>query len=163
LTNTKTAILTTGTPAPDFTLHTTPDQTVSLSDFRGQPVVLVFYPADYSPVCGDQLALYNQVLPTFRKHADDVQILGISVDGVWCHQAYAHDRKLKFPLLSDFHPQGATAKLYGVYDEATGTSKRALFVLDPDGVITWSYVSPAGINPGADGILEALKALPKKG
>jgi peroxiredoxin len=163
LTNTESAILPVGTPAPDFTLNTTPDQTVSLSDFRGQPVVLVFYPADFSPVCGDQLALYNQVLPMFRKHADDVQLLAISVDGVWCHQAYAHDRKLKFPLLSDFHPQGATAKRFGVYDEATGTSKRALFVLDTDGTITWSYVSPAGINPGADGILEALKSLPRKG
>jgi peroxiredoxin len=162
LTNTENAILTPGTVAPEFTLHTTPDQTVSLSDFRGHPVVLVFYPADFSPVCGDQLALYNQVLPTFRKYGGDVQLLGISVDGVWCHQAYAHDRKLKFPLLSDFHPHGGTAKSYGVYDDAVGTCKRALFVLDADGIITWSYVSPAGINPGADGILEALKNLPKK-
>ena len=163
MTNTENAILPPGTAAPDFTLHTTPDQTVSLSNFRGKPVVLVFYPADFSPVCGDQLALYNQVLPTLHKYAGDVQILGISVDGVWCHQAYAHERKLKFPLLSDFHQHGATSKQYGVYDEATGTSERALFVLDPEGMITWSYVSPAGINPGADGILEALKALPKKG
>ena len=159
----ETTVLPPGTIAPDFTLHTTPDQTVSLSDFKGQPVVLVFYPADFSPVCGDQLALYNQVLPTFRKYGGDVQLLGISVDGVWCHQAYAHDRKLKFPLLSDFHPMGATAKTYGVYDETTGTTKRALFVIDPDGKIAWNHVSPAGLNPGADGILEALKALPKKG
>ncbi len=161
--STETVVLPPGTPAPDFTLHTTPDQTVSLSDFKGQPVVLVFYPADFSPVCGDQLALYNQVLPTFRKYGGDVQLLGISVDGVWCHQAYAHDRKLKFPLLSDFHPTGATAKTYGVYDDTTGTTKRALFVIDTEGNIVWNHVSSAGLNPGADGILEALKALPKKG
>ncbi|MES2459837.1 MAG: redoxin domain-containing protein [Armatimonadota bacterium] len=163
MTNATSSALPAGVSAPDFTLHTTPDQSVSLSDFRGQPVVLVFYPADFSPVCGDQLALYNQVLPTLRKYAHEVQLLGISVDGVWCHQAYAHDRKLKFPLLADSHPQGATAKAYGVFDETYGMSQRALFVIDQDGKITWSYVSPAGINPGADGILEALKALPKKG
>lgn len=156
-------VLPPGTPAPDFTLHSTPDQTVSLSELRGQPVVLVFYPADWSPVCGDQLALYNQVLPTFRKYASDVMLLGISVDGVWCHQAYTQDRKLHFPLLADFLPRGAVGKEYGVFDEESGTEKRALFVLDAEGIIRWSHVSPAGINPGADGILEALKSLPKKG
>jgi peroxiredoxin len=83
-----------GTPAPDFKLQVTPDQAVSLADFRGKPLILAFYPADWSPVCGDQMALYNEVLPEFRKFG--AEILGISVDGVWCHLAFAKDRKLHF-------------------------------------------------------------------
>jgi peroxiredoxin len=146
-----------GTPAPDFTLHTTPDQTVTLSEFRGQPVILVYYPADWSPVCGDQVTLYNEIMPEFRRY--HAELLGISVDGVWCHIAFAHDRKLQFPLLSDFEPKGEVAKTYGVYRDHDGTSERALFVLDADGVIRWSYVSPIGVNPGADGILAALESI----
>ena len=146
-----------GTPAPDFALRTTPDQEVSLSDFRGQPVILAFYPADWSPVCGDQMALYNEVLPEFQRLG--AELLGISVDGVWCHLAFAHDRKLHFPLLADFEPKGAVARQYGVYRGRDGTSERALFVLDGEGIVRWSYVSPVGVNPGADGILNALEAL----
>jgi len=149
-----------GTQAPDFTLHSTPDQSVSLSEFRGQPVILAFYPADWSPVCGDQMALYNEVLPEFRPF--NAELIGISVDGVWCHAAFARDRKLHFPLLADFEPKGAVAKRYGVYRRPDGTSERALFVLDAQGMIRWSYVSPVGINPGADGILTALEALKTK-
>jgi peroxiredoxin len=150
-------ILEAGTPAPDFTLHSTPDQTVSLQELRGRPVVLAFYPADFSPVCGDQMALYNEVLPEFQEYG--AQLLGISVDGVWCHAAFARHRGLHFPLLSDFEPKGAVARLFGAYREHEGTSERALFVLDGDGVIRWSYCSPVGVNPGADGILNALEAL----
>jgi len=146
-----------GTAAPSFTLQATPDQAVSLADLRGRPVILAFYPADWSPVCGDQMALYNEVLPEFRKH--DAEILGISVDGAWCHLAFAKDRRLHFPLLSDFEPKGAVARRYGVYNEANGICERALFVLDRDGIIRWSYVSPMAVNPGADGILDALEAL----
>src|ERR1700758_1100177 len=150
-------ILPAGTPAPDFTLNAKPDQTLTLKGLRGRPVILAFYPADWSPVCGDQMALYNEVLPEFGHF--QAQLLGISVDGVWCHAAFARDRKLHFPLLADFEPKGAVAKRYGVYRRADGTSERALFVLDAQGVIRWSYVSPVGINPGADGILTALEAL----
>ena len=146
-----------GTPAPDFTLHSTPDQKVSLSEFRGQPVILAFYPADWSPVCGDQMALYNQILPEFRRHR--AELIGISVDGSWCHDAFAADRKLHFPLLADFEPKGAVARAYGVYRDSDGTTERALFVIDADGIIRWSYISPVGVNPGADGILAALEAL----
>ncbi|HVE41207.1 MAG TPA: redoxin domain-containing protein [Planctomycetota bacterium] len=146
-----------GTRAPDFTLQTTPDQSVSLQDVLGHPVVLVFYPADWSPVCGDQLALYNEVLPEFKKHR--AEVLAISVDGIWCHLAFAKDRKLRFPLLSDFEPKGDVARTYGVFRKAAGVSERALFVLDPEGTIHWSSVSPIGINPGADGILSALEDL----
>ena len=153
-------ILPAGTPAPDFALNATPDQVLRLSELRGRPVILVFYPADWSPVCGDQVALYNEILPEFREH--DAEILGISVDGVWCHAAFARDRKLHFPLLADFEPKGAVARLYGAYREGDGTSERALFVLDGDGIIRWSYCSPIAVNPGADGILSALESLAGK-
>jgi peroxiredoxin len=149
-----------GTRAPDFCLNSTPDQTVKLSEFLGQPVVLAFYPADWSPVCGDQMALYNEMLSEFGSLG--AELLGISVDGVWCHAAFSRDRKLHFPLLADFEPKGAVARLYGVYRQVEGTSERALFVIDADGVIRWSYVSPVGVNPGADGILSALEELQNK-
>ncbi|RYG14517.1 MAG: redoxin domain-containing protein [Burkholderiales bacterium] len=150
-----------GTQAPDFTLHSTPDQTLSLSQLRGHPVVLAFYPADWSPVCGDQMALYNELLSEFRRfHAT---VVGISVDGPWCHAAFALDRKLHFPLLADFEPKGEVSRRYGVYQMPEGISERALFVIDAEGIVRWSYVSPSGINPGADGILEALEKLPESG
>jgi peroxiredoxin len=150
-----------GDRAPDFSLKSTPDQSVGLGDFRGQPVILAFYPADWSPVCGDQMALYNEILPEFQKH--DAELLGISVDGVWCHSAFAHDRKLHFPLLSDFEPKGGMARAYGVYRDADGVTERALFVIDREGVIYWSHVSPIGVNPGANGILNALEELENQG
>lgn len=146
-----------GTPAPDFALKSTPDQTVRLSEFRGRPVVLAFYPADWSPVCGDQMALYNEMLSEFQQLG--AEILGISVDGAWCHAAFRRDRKLHFPLLADFEPKGEVARLYGVYRDNDGTSERALFVINAEGVIHWSYVSPVGVNPGAAGILSALEEL----
>lgn len=149
-----------GTAAPDFTLHSTPDQTVSLHEFRGQPVILAFYPADWSPVCGDQLALYQQLLPEFHRY--QAELIGISVDGIWSHLAFAKDRNLHFPLLSDFEPKGRIGREFGVYLEEDGQQARALFVIDAEGVITWSYVSPTGVNPGADGILDALDALQQK-
>jgi peroxiredoxin len=149
-----------GTVAPDFALPSTPDQKVSLSELRGKPVVLVFYPADWSPVCSDQLSLYNELMPEFSEF--EAQIIGISVDGIWCHLAFCKDRKLRIPLLADFEPKGAVARLYGVYDEKSGEAERALFVIDSGGVIRWCYVSPVGINPGADGILKALTSLAKK-
>jgi peroxiredoxin len=149
-----------GQPAPDFTLHKAPDKILSLSELRGRPVVLVFYPADWSPVCGDQVALYNELLGEFDTYG--AQILGISVDGAWCHAAFALDRKLRFPLLADFEPKGAVARQYGVYRAEEGVSERALFVIDGAGIVRWRYVSPIGINPGADGILDALEKLPKK-
>ena len=149
--------LSSGTPAPDFTLRSTPDQWLNLSEFRGPPTILAFYPADWSPVCGDQMALYNEMLPEFQEY--DAELLGISVDGAWCHAAFSRDRKLHFPLLADFEPKGAIARLYQVYREGEGVSERALYVISPDGVIHWSYVSPIGVNPGADGIIRALEEM----
>src|SRR5271170_4783490 len=128
-------VLKPGVQAPDFSLPSTPDQKVSLYEFRGRPVVLVFYPADWSPVCSDQLALYNELLSEFSQF--DAEILGISCDGIWCHLAFSKDRKLHIPLLADFEPKGAVARQYGVYSDATGTCERALFVVDGDGIIRW--------------------------
>lgn len=150
-------LLAVGTAAPDFSLNSTPDQKVSLSDFKGQPVVLVFYPADWSPVCGDQVALYNEMLDEFGE--TNAQLLGISVDGAWCHLAFKADRKLQFPLLADFEPKGEVSKKYGAYHDDIGESSRSLFVIDADGVIRWTHLSPDGVNPGAAGILKALEAL----
>jgi peroxiredoxin len=148
-------ILAPGTTAPDFTLPVTPDQSLSLRDLRGQPVVLAFYPADWSPVCSDQMALYNELHPQFQEYK--AEVVGISVDSSWCHAAFSKDRHLHFPLLADFEPKGAVAKSYGAYREKEGCCERALFVIDEDGVIFWSYCSPVAVNPGADGILEALE------
>lgn len=154
-------ILTTGTAAPDFTLPSTPDQKVSLSEFRGHNVILSFYPADWSPVCGDQAVLYNELLSEFQKH--DASLLGISVDGPWCHLAFTEQRHLHYPLLADFEPKGAVARAYGAYREHDGFCERALFVIDGEGIIRWSYCSPVGVNPGAEGILGALEELSAKG
>jgi peroxiredoxin len=150
-------ILSVGTVAPEFSLPSGPDQRVSLAQFRGKPLVLAFYPADWSPVCGDQMALYNEALPELQKL--NAELLGISVDGVWCHAAFSADRKLHFPLLADFEPKGAVARQYGAYREPDGIAERALFVLDAEGVVSWSCLSPIGVNPGADGIFDALEAL----
>ena len=146
-----------GTKAPEFSLHTTPDQKIQLSQLKGKRVILAFYPADWSPVCGDQMALYNETLKFF--HKNNAEVLGISVDSKWSHMAFSQDRKLHFPLLADFEPKGKVAKEYDVYDEVEGSCKRALYVLDEEGIIRWSYLSPVGMNPGADGILDALEEM----
>ena len=130
-----TELLRPGTAAPDFALKAPPDQTLSLADFRGQPLIIAFYPADWSPVCGDQMALYNEVLPEFRRHK--AGIVGISVDGAWCHAAYARHSRLRFPLLSDFEPKGGVARAYHAYRSQDGVAERALFVLDAAGAVHW--------------------------
>ena len=153
------SVLAPGRLAPNFSLNSTPDQKVSLSDFRGQPVILAFYPADWSPVCTDQLSLYAMVMPEFKKY--NAELLAISVDNIWSHLAFAKDRKLNFPVLADFEPKGSVSRKYGSFKEKIGESARALFVIDGKGVIRWSHLSPDGINPGADGILSALETLSK--
>lgn len=150
-------ILAPGTKAPDFTLKQSNNGQLSLSDLRGRPAVLIFYPADFSPVCGDELALFNEILDEFKKY--DAQVVGISVDGPWCHSAYTNQKNLEIPLLSDFEPKGEVSRKYGAYREQDGVSERALFVLDGDGIIRWSYLSPIDQNPGADGVLQALEEL----
>lgn len=155
--NRKPVFLSPGRKAPNFSLNSTPDQKVSLKDFRGQPVILAFYPADWSPVCTDQLSLYAMVMPEFKKH--NAELLAISVDNIWSHLAFAKDRKLNFPLLADFEPKGRVSSSYGAFKEKIGEAARALFVLDKEGIVRWSHLSPDGVNPGADGILSALEGL----
>lgn len=145
-----------GSDAPDFGLLATPDQKVSLSEFHG-PVVLIFYPADWSPVCSDELSMFSAAQKMF--HDRGAQLLGISVDGPWCHEVFKEQRNVAFPLLADCNPKGDVAKMYGVYRDDDGTSERALFVIDSNGKVVWSEVSPVGVNPGADGALRAVEAL----
>jgi peroxiredoxin (alkyl hydroperoxide reductase subunit C) len=147
-----------GSLGPDFSLVSTAGERINLEDYRGQPVVLVFYPADHTSVCTSQLALYNEALPLINEY--NAQLLGISVDDLASHRAFSESLRLNYPLLSDDHPAGAVARAYGVFDERDGLSDRALFVLDGQGVVRWSHVSPRNINPGANGILEALDSLP---
>jgi peroxiredoxin len=150
-------VLQAGTAAPQFSLVDQSGQTVTTTSLRGRPAILAFYPADWSPVCGDQMALYNEVLPAFRDAG--AELLGVSVDSKWCHAAFSENRKLRFRLLADFEPKGDVARRFGAYRDADGTTERALFVLDKEGIIRWSYLSPIDVNPGADGILEALESI----
>jgi len=144
-----------GTVAPDFALPDASGRLVRLSDFRGQPVVLVFYPLDWSPGCSRQLDLYQQELDEFRKR--NAQILAVSVDSIYSHGAWAAVRGLEFPLLADFEPKGAVAKQYGAYRDEDGFSERALCVIDPEGVIRYSHVSPYLHHvPDLDELLEAI-------
>ena len=157
--------LSVGEKAPDFTLPSeAPEsageaakESVSLQDLHGKNVILAFYPADWSSVCGDQLTVYNQMLGLFQKK--NAELLGISVDGVFCHKAFKENRNLGMKLLADFEPKGEVSKLYGVYNAEEGVSERALFVIDKDGVIRYSYVSPMDVNPGANEILKTLNEI----
>jgi len=151
------SILECGIPAPEFSLPSTLDRKMTLSEFKGKNVILSFYPADWSPICRDEFTLFAEVLPMFERH--EAQLIGISVDGIWSHKAVVEQRKYPFPLLSDFEPKGEVSKLYNVYRYHEGTSERALFVIDKKGIIRWSYLGHMGVNPGADGIIEALESI----
>jgi peroxiredoxin len=144
-----------GSPAPAFSLPDQDGNRVSLSDFGGETVVLVFYPADFSPVCTDQLSVYQEVLPQFEEQG--AKLVGISVDGAFCHKAFQQHQGLSMPLLSDFHPKGEVAKAYGVWSEEHGVAGRALVMVAPDGTVEWSYLSPPLEIPGANLIFDALE------
>lgn len=152
-------ILTPGSKAPDFKLFSSPEQSLRLIDLAGKKIILAFYPADWSPVCGDQMSLYNEMVDFFKRY--NAALIGISVDSKWCHMAFAENRNIRFPLLADFEPKGDIARAYGVYNDDEGYCGRALFVIDENGIIQWSYLSPDGINPGADGIISALELMDK--
>jgi peroxiredoxin len=143
-----------GSPAPAFSLPDQDGNRVSLSDFSGETVVLVFYPADFSPVCADQLSVYQEVLPQLEEQG--AKLVGISVDGAFCHKAFQQHRGISIPLLSDFHPKGEVAKAYGVWSEDHGVAGRALVMVGPDGTVQWSYLSPPLEIPGANLIFDAL-------
>ena len=151
------SVLPAGAAAPEFTLKAGDGSEVSLDEYRGRTVILAFYPGDWSPVCGDQLALYNELVPDFRDMG--AELVGVSVDSTWSHGAYARSRNLHFPLLSDFEPKGAVARRYRAYRRTDGTTERALFIVDENATIAWSYLSPIDANPGADGIIAALYKL----
>jgi peroxiredoxin len=144
-----------GSPAPDFTLRDQDGNEVSLRDYRGRTVVLVFYPSDFSPVCTDQLNVYQEVVPQLQEAG--AELLGISVDGAFCHKAFREHQGLTIPLLADFHPKGEVARAYGVWSEEYGVSARALVMVGPEGVVQWSYLSPPLEVPGANLIFDALE------
>src|SRR4051812_12484884 len=150
-----------GVRAPELPGPAPPDgRRVRLADLKGSPVVLVFYPGDFTPVCTGELGLFNELLPELQGFG--AKVLAISCDSSWSHIAYAKELNLRIPLLSDFHPKGEVCRRFDVYRDDIGTAERALFVLDGDGRIFWSHVSPIEINPGADGVLDALEQLTGK-
>ena len=144
-----------GSQAPDFALPDQDGNEVSLADFRGRTVVLAFYPADFSPVCTDQLSVYQEVLPQLEEAG--AELVGISVDGAFCHKAFREHQGLTIPLLADFHPKGEVARAYGVWSEDYGVAGRALVMVGPDGVVQWSHRSPPLEIPGANLIFDALE------
>jgi peroxiredoxin len=144
-----------GEPAPDFTLRDQDGEKVSLSDFKGRKVLLIFYPADFSPVCGDQLSIYQEVKPELAEKG--VELVGISVDNVWAHKAFQDKLGVDTPLLSDFEPKGEVARAYGSYLDKAGTANRTLVLVDEDGTVAWAHESPhPGEFPGANLIFDAL-------
>jgi peroxiredoxin len=149
-----------GAVAPGIALPVGHGQIWRLQDHRGQPVVVVFYPADWEPVSTDQLRCYNDVLPQVRSLG--AALVGVSVDSTWCHHALIRDLGLRFRLLSDAHPRGAVARAYGVYSSREGRTARALFVIDAAGVVCWGYLAPPEVNPGVDGLLTALERLARR-
>jgi len=154
------AALEVGAKAPDFELKDTAGNAVRLSDLlrEGKPVILAFYPAAFSPVCGDEMSLYQETRDEFERLG--AKVVGISVDNTWSLAAFAKAQGITFPLLSDFHPKGEGARKYGVMRD-DGITERALFIIDPDGIVRYSYVSPILENPGGDRLLDALEEMRK--
>jgi len=145
-----------GRTAPGFTLPDQDGNEVSLSDFRGHTVVLVFYPLDFSPVCTDQLSVYQRSLGELE--AKGAKLLGISVDSAFAHKAFQVQLDVTIPLLADFHPKGEVATAYGVYNEKRGSARRALVMVGPDGEVLWSYEAPSPLEiPGTELIIRALE------
>jgi peroxiredoxin len=144
-----------GEPAPDFTLGDQDGEDVSLSDYRGRKVMLVFYPADFSPVCGDQLSIYQEVKPEIAEKG--AELIGISVDSTWAHKAFQEKIGIDTTLLADFEPKGDVARAYGSYLDGAGTANRTLVLVDENGMVAWTYESPSpGEFPGANVVFDAL-------
>jgi peroxiredoxin len=144
-----------GQPAPHFELRDQDGNEVTLEDLKGQTSVLVFYPLDFSPVCTDQLNVYQEVLPELERRG--VRLYGVSVDSAFAHKAFQDHIGISIPLLADFHPKGEVARRYGVYNEKRGNSYRALVMIDPNGIVRWSYQAQSPLEiPGANLIFDAL-------
>jgi peroxiredoxin len=151
-----------GTLAPDFTLADQTGEEVTLSSLRGDKVLLVFYPADFSPVCTDQLSVYEEVLPELRERG--VTVIGISVDSSWTHRAFREKLGISIPLLADFHPKGEVSRAYGAYLDDYGIANRSLVLIDEEGVTEWVHESPSPLEiPGANLIFDALEKVPADG
>ena len=149
-----------GEKAPDFSLPNHKGEQISLSDFRGRKVMLAFYPSDFSPVCSDQLSIYQEVKPDLDEAG--LEVVGVSIDHSWAHRAFRKELNLDFTLLADFHPKGQVAELYGAYLPDYGTSNRSLVLVDPDGVVSWVYETPTPLEiPGANLLFDALEATDK--
>jgi peroxiredoxin (alkyl hydroperoxide reductase subunit C) len=146
-----------GTEAPNFTLRRTSWQMLSLHRLAGQPIILAFFPTAFEPVSREQLLLYQEYLPQFE--ALHGQLLGISADHAWCHEAFCREAGLTFPLLADTPPSGRVSQLYGVYRPPEGATGRALFVIDSSGIIRFAEVYPDLLNPGVDDVLTVLESL----
>jgi peroxiredoxin len=147
-----------GTQAPGFTLPNHRGEEVSLADYRGRKVVLCFYPNDFSPVCSDQLSIYQGVMPQIAEAGAD--LVGISTDGSWAHNAFRKQLGLEMTLLSDFHPKGEVSRAFGAYLEDWGTPNRSLVLIDSAGIVRWVHAEemPLAI-PGANLIFDALAAV----
>jgi peroxiredoxin (alkyl hydroperoxide reductase subunit C) len=144
-----------GEPAPEFTLRNQDGEKVSLSDFRGRKVLLVFYPLDFSPVCTDQLSIYQEVKPEVE--AAGLTMVGISVDSGFAHKAFQESLGIDIPLLADFEPKGEVARAYGAYVEKFGHANRSLVLIDEEGAVEWAHESPTPLEiPGANLIFDAL-------
>jgi peroxiredoxin len=147
-----------GAAAPDFSLPDQDGNPVSLGDFSGRSLVLAFYPLDFSPVCTDQLSVYQDVLGEIA--GTGASLVGVSVDSAYCHRAFREQLGLTMPLLADFHPKGEMSRSYGAYREDRGSTNRSLVLVDAGGTVGWSYASPSTREiPGADLILDALAEL----
>jgi peroxiredoxin len=145
-----------GAKAPDFTLRDQDLEKVSLGDFAGRRLVIAFYPGDFSPVCSDQLSVYQEVLGEIEGRG--ASLVGISVDGVFCHRAFREQLGLEMSLLADFHPKGEVSAAYGAYQPDRGFNNRSLVLVGPDGTVEWSHASPTDLEiPGANLIFDALE------
>jgi peroxiredoxin len=153
-------LISVGEKAPDFSLPNHKGEQVSLSDFRGRQVMLAFYPSDFSPVCSDQLSIYQEVKPSLDEVG--LEVVGISIDHSWAHRAFRKQLNLDFTLLADFHPKGEVAEAYGAYLADYGTCNRSLVLIDPEGIVSWVYETPTPLEiPGANLLFDALEATDK--
>ena len=145
-----------GTPAPDFTLKTEDGGKLTLADLKGSTTVLVFFPFAFSPTCADQFSVYQEVLDEFE--ARGAKLYGVSCDATWSLKAFREKLGVSIPMLSDFEPKGETCRAFGVYHPG-GFPQRALVIVDPEGVVKWSYEADnPGELPGANLIFDGLAA-----
>jgi peroxiredoxin len=143
-----------GSKAPNFSLPDQDRDEVSLADFAARKLIIAFYPGDFSPVCTDQLSLYQEVLGEIE--ARGASLVGISVDSHHSHRAFRERLNLTMRLLSDFHPKGEVTRAYGAYIEDRGHGNRSLVLIE-DGEVKWSHASPTPLEiPGANLIFDAL-------